>query len=940
LSLTPPEGSDGPLRHEGHVFVSYAAEDRELAAGIASYLESCGWNVWWDREIPVGRRFDEVIEDALRGARCVIVLWTKAAVSSRWVRSEASDAAQREVLLPVLLEDATIPLEFRLFQTLDLRGWRPHAGTAALEPLYDSVARVSGGAPPNLASKRTQTTPRSEQPPAIWFPLLGLALLIALVAPGVWYWDAFYREIAEYYANVTTRWGFPEGVGRLTGQQVARRNASVVLMKRGRRNPPYEVRVVNSEGLTPPLGASLPITSMLALNPLPTGDLENPLSSELIQLTRVTLSLDSRGRLLEQAGFNRGGRRLYTLHFAEPDLGEYKARGFGTAVRESGIRYLRFSRVAKGPLAGLDESVEYLDDKRRPQADENGAFGYRLELNSSGLVAEWVNRGPDGADHATNHGVLKEIRTYDAFGNILEAKTVDASGAATASRLGPAVTRMRYDESGNVTRMSFFDEKERALVVQQWGASSTGFTYDRRGNLTSQTFSGPYQAMVVGPQGFAKQTIEWQTPTRFLARFYGVKEQPIAAYAGAFEVLVTVESRGYPVEQTYRDIKGNPTRSGEGCATVRTEYNDVGNLRSVKCLNEQGAPTVSTDGSSSTTFEYDDLGVRVAWSEYDSQGKPGLLGNTYATTRLTFTTSGLVETETYFDPHNAPVRNRRGFAKVAYSYDTSGNRVFTEYLDERGRRTTTIDGYSAVRRKFDERRLEIETAYLEATGKPTLGPDGYAIARYEHERRGFLSRIVQLGVDGKPTRGFFGYCSARNTWDDAGHRLEMTFFDERGASAVNTRFGSWKRQWTYDESTGLIAKHSDYGANGQAIMNAYGYSSLRYKYDEHGRETDRELLDTEGRAIEFAVVVDRVAGGSVASDAGLHVGDIILDYDGLPVRTSHQFTNTLELFRGDRRRELRIERGQQLVSLDIPPGHLQGLELVERARVAGVSRRK
>jgi YD repeat-containing protein len=132
------------------------------------------------------------------------------------------------------------------------------------------------------------------------------------------------------------------------------------------------------------------------------------------------------------------------------------------AVRESGIRYLRFSRVAKGPLAGLDESVEYLDDKRRPQADENGAFGYRLELNSSGLVAEWVNRGPDGADHATNHGVLKEIRTYDAFGNILEAKTVDASGAATASRLGPAVTRMRYDESGNVTRMSFFDEKERS----------------------------------------------------------------------------------------------------------------------------------------------------------------------------------------------------------------------------------------------------------------------------------------------------------------------------------------------------------------------------------------------------------------------------------------------------------------------------------------------
>ena len=108
---------------------------------------------------------------------------------------------------------------------------------------------------------------------------------------------------------------------------------------------------------------------------------------------------------------------------------------------------------------------------------------------------------------------------------------------------------------------------------------------------------------------------------------------------------------------------------------------------------------------------------------------------------------------------------------------------------------------------------------------------------------------------------------------------------------------------------------------------------MKYRYDEHGRENGRELLDSERRKLAFKVSVDRVAGGSVASEAGLKVGDVILTYDGQTVLTSDQFINTLELFRGDRSRELRIERGQRVLSLDVGPGRLHGLELAERVPV-------
>src|SRR5262249_19839291 len=156
---------------------------------------------------------------------------------------------------------------------------------------------------------------------------------------------------------------------RLTADQVSRRNGAIVLVRRGRRNPVDEVRMINSSGLTPPVGLGLPIGSIADLNPLPSDGADGEVSTELIQLTRVTFSRDASGRVLEQSGFNRGGSRLYTIHFAQPDLGEYKSQGFGMTVRESGISYLRFSRVASGPNAGLDERVSYLDDKQHPQPD-------------------------------------------------------------------------------------------------------------------------------------------------------------------------------------------------------------------------------------------------------------------------------------------------------------------------------------------------------------------------------------------------------------------------------------------------------------------------------------------------------------------------------------------------------------------------------------------
>jgi hypothetical protein len=107
------------------VFLSYAHEDSQPAQAIAERLAEERWSVFWDRTIPVGLVWDDMIETALDNAKCVVVLWTQSARDSEWVRSEADEGAKRGVLAPALLEEIKIPLRFRRIQAANLIGWTP-----------------------------------------------------------------------------------------------------------------------------------------------------------------------------------------------------------------------------------------------------------------------------------------------------------------------------------------------------------------------------------------------------------------------------------------------------------------------------------------------------------------------------------------------------------------------------------------------------------------------------------------------------------------------------------------------------------------------------------------------------------------------------------------------------------------------------------------------
>ena len=105
------------------IFISYARPNEALAKQASEALRAAGYNVWRDDELPAHRAYSDVIEERIKGAKAVLVLWSNDAVRSQWVRAEADAARELGTLVQVSIDGSLPPMPFNQIQCADLFGW-------------------------------------------------------------------------------------------------------------------------------------------------------------------------------------------------------------------------------------------------------------------------------------------------------------------------------------------------------------------------------------------------------------------------------------------------------------------------------------------------------------------------------------------------------------------------------------------------------------------------------------------------------------------------------------------------------------------------------------------------------------------------------------------------------------------------------------------------
>src|SRR5947208_2602170 len=129
-----------------HVFISYARSDEDVAKQIADGLREAGYEVWRDDELPAHRSYADVIEERIKGAKAVVVLWSAEAAKSQWVRAEADTARSALTLVQATLDGTIPPLPFNQIQCADLQKWDGQRTSPGWRKLTASVAALTAEA--------------------------------------------------------------------------------------------------------------------------------------------------------------------------------------------------------------------------------------------------------------------------------------------------------------------------------------------------------------------------------------------------------------------------------------------------------------------------------------------------------------------------------------------------------------------------------------------------------------------------------------------------------------------------------------------------------------------------------------------------------------------------------------------------------------------------
>jgi adenylate cyclase len=106
-----------------HVFISYARPDEASAVRVADALRRQGYEVWRDDELPAHKAYTEVIEERLKSAKAVLVLWSVEAAKSEWVRAEADVARNAGTLIQATLDASMPPLPFNQIHCVSIGEW-------------------------------------------------------------------------------------------------------------------------------------------------------------------------------------------------------------------------------------------------------------------------------------------------------------------------------------------------------------------------------------------------------------------------------------------------------------------------------------------------------------------------------------------------------------------------------------------------------------------------------------------------------------------------------------------------------------------------------------------------------------------------------------------------------------------------------------------------
>ena len=596
---------------------------------------------------------------------------------------------------------------------------------------------------------------------------------------------------------------------------------------------------------------------------------------------------------------------------------------------------------------GNQTEVAYFDVDGSPiVSQEDGWHIIRAKYDDHGNNIEltYFDNYGNPMDKLGDPSYQRVVYEYDAQDRLTRETFFNSAGKPTKGDRGAYDLRLAYDANGNISEISMFDDKGQPANDSS-GVHILRRTNTANGEILDESYFGIDSKPVNISDGYHLVKIHYDASgRRDQWNYYDVSGNP-------------PKSLGYSQSQLSFDRWGNTTETRytvTSAALFPYEISDVtydafGDALTTCYLHADRTPAVDADGISCVDGVYDNRGLETEETNRGKDGKLKADKNGIARSEYAWSDKRQMTRMEYFGV-NSPVKGSGNLPHLGeVEYDTAGHRIQVTRIDVLGNKE--IDQY-------DVQGNETEESYYDAQGKRAVAKgDTYAMVRYERSDQGKQLVTSYFGTDGEPILAKDGCAIMRDDLDAKGQMLKRACFDvnDRPMTSKNT-LGAAVLTYVRDANE-KITQMAAYDEDGKPIEMAGGFANVKITEDSAGNEIQRDFFDRFGvlilrRTLEKPCDISKGNGdlskadciladasrtflrsgpkksvialswlddNGIAMKAQLHVGDVLLENDGISSMKELwvRFTSG-----PDHSRTLVILRNGKQLSVDIPKGPL------------------
>jgi hypothetical protein len=694
----------------------------------------------------------------------------------------------------------------RAFETLDARTKQGEGKDATPE----KPSAKPGGLPAGILLPATGGRTRSLKTLA----LAALAFVIILCVVAALWRRNYTQDKTAYYQEITSHYGIPEGMAKLSADQTQHRAVSY--------------RVESSLGkisrVTGVNGAGQPVEDP-ARHHAATQEFHYHDDGSLDQV----VFLNRNGREVAREIYSDlpadSGVRQADIAFKFQRRSAPAGQSRDFSLLGDGLYFNGSDVVGKTNITGeivdytadgSPKQIRYRTESRKPQSDISAVFARSFEYSPTAQVTKISNLGPDGKLSTDKSGVASLTRSYDASGNLIDESYFGVDGQPVFIKNGYAKVMYKYDDRGNKIEVTYLGADGQPVFSKQ-GFSKLTAKYDDHGQLIEQACFGINVEPVLNTEGYFTETLQYDNAGHVIeASFLGLDARPILNREGFATGKLKYDAKGNVIEEAYLGLDGQPTLIKDGYAGKSLKYDDADNVIEIDTFGLDHLPILGNNGYAKVTCKYDARGNKIETNCFDVAGNP--------------------------------VLNRDGFAKEVFEYDDQGDVTSQSYFDVDGHPLLNKDGVAKLTAKYDSRGNLLETLCYGLDNQPTLDKNGVARETYKYNDRDNAIEVSCFSVNGQAVLDRGGVAKAVFKYDDRGRKIEADYFGVDGQPILNS--GGFARETFKYDDRGNMIEGAYFGASGQPILGPNGFAIETLKYDDHGRVIEGACFGLQGQPIQ------------------------------------------------------------------------------------------